>query len=186
MISVGEITTRKGYDFLINSLALMPMDKRPSFTIIANWVNPREQQYLEELASNRRVEINILNKLSTEELCREYNAALLCIYAPIQEPFGLVPLESMSCGTPVVGVAEGGVKETVVDGLNGRLVERDPEIFAQAVMDLLQNPDLLSKYGRQAREYVIENWSWEKSVLRLESYLIEAANKLKLITRSTS
>ncbi len=59
-----------------------------------------------------------------------YNKANLVVYTPYQEPFGLVPLESMSCGTPVVGVNDGGVMETVTNGKTGILTERDTKIFA--------------------------------------------------------
>lgn len=185
VLSVGAIRPNKGFEFIIRSLSIIPQEFRPAIFIIGNHSNSQYANYLDNLAKELFVNLEILTMVSDEELVRTYNTAQMTVYAPIMEPFGLVPLESMSCGTPVVGVAEGGVNETVVDGLNGRLVERDPETFAQVVLDLLQNPDLLSKYGRQARGYVIENWSWEKSVMRLESYLIDAANKSILTTRGT-
>jgi len=176
VLSVGAIRPDKGFEFIIRSLSLIPREDRPAIYIIANHSNSHYANYLENLAKELYVNLEILTMISDEELVKIYNTAQMTVYAPMMEPFGLVPLESMACGTPVVGVAEGGVKETVVDGLNGRLVERDLETFAQAVLELLENPDILSKYGRQARDYVIENWSWEKSVQRLESYLIEAAD----------
>ena len=177
VISVGEMTSRKGFDFLVESIGRIPHANRPILTLVCNWDNQKEKQYIHSLATKNNVTLKILTSLNTEQLAREYNKARVCVYAPVMEPFGLVPLEAMACGVPVIGVAEGGVMETVVDGLNGRLVERDPETFAQAVLQLLESPNLLSKYGQQAREYVIENWSWDKSIQCLESYLIEAVNK---------
>jgi glycosyltransferase involved in cell wall biosynthesis len=177
VLSVGAIRPDKGFEFIIRSLSLIPQEDRPAIYIIANHSNSQYANYLDNLAQELFVNLEIHTMISDEELVKTYNTAQMTVYAPIMEPFGLVPLESMACGTPVVGVAEGGVKETVVDGLNGRLVERDPETFAQVVRESLGNPDLLSKYGRHARRYVIENWSWEKSVQCLESYLIEAADK---------
>ena len=178
VLSVGAIRPNKGFEFIIRSLSLIPQEFRPAIFIIANHSNSQYANYLYNLAKELFVNLEILTMISDEGLVITYNTAQMTVYAPIMEPFGLVPLESMACGTPVVGVAEGGVNETVVNGLNGRLVERDPETFAQVVRELLENPDLLSKYGRQARGYVIENWSWEKSVQRLESFLIESAKSL--------
>ena len=56
------------------------------------------------------------------------------IYMPHNEPFGFAPLEANACGTPVVALAEGGVKETVVTGVNGTLVsDEDPRTVAAAI-----------------------------------------------------
>ena len=74
-----------------------------------------------------------------EGLVQLYNRAMLTVYAPIMEPFGFVPLESMACGTPVVGIREAGVRETVRHAETGFLVDRDPEQFAAAVLALLDD-----------------------------------------------
>jgi glycosyltransferase involved in cell wall biosynthesis len=92
------------------------------------------------------------------------------------EPFGLVPLEAMSCGTPVVGVREGGVQESIIHEHTGLLVKRDPEKFALAVQRLLSDKDLADEYGRNGREHVLKNWTWEQSVDSLEKYLFACAN----------
>jgi len=81
----------------------------------------------------------------------------------------------MACGTPVVGVREGGVRETVVHGETGLLVERDPRLFADAVSSLLRDPERRDDMGRQGVEYVKREWSWERSVATLERRLEEAA-----------
>ena len=53
------------------------------------------------------------------------------------EPLGLAPLEAMSFGLPVVAIKEGGLRETVIDGYNGFLVDRSPEDFSKKIVDLI-------------------------------------------------
>ena len=101
------------------------------------------------------------------------------VYAPISEPFGLSPLEAMACGTPVVGVNEGGVSETVIDGSTGKLVSRKATEFAKAIETLWSDSKLRRAYGSKARKYVKENWTWDKSVSNLENHLI-ACSKLSI------
>jgi glycosyltransferase involved in cell wall biosynthesis len=175
VISVGAMTPRKGFDFLIKSLAEIPLSRRPLLKIASNYGIVEETAYIQHLADEYHVRIQLLTNLDSESLCHEYNKARLCVYSPVMEPFGLVPLEAMACGTPVVGVAEGGVCESIVHEYTGLLTERDTKQFAAAVQELLDDPGRLERYGRQAREYVLENWTWENSTTRLEQYLLQTA-----------
>jgi glycosyltransferase involved in cell wall biosynthesis len=175
VLSVGELTPRKGFDFLVEGLAHIPAGERPALKLICNGEIPAERRHVEGLAAQHGVTLHILFNLDSAQLSREYNRAKLCVYAPVLEPFGLVPLESMACGTPVVGVWEGGVRESVVDGVTGVLVDRDPAEFARAVRELLADGDRRDRYGRQGREHVLENWTWEASVEQLERHLEDVA-----------
>jgi glycosyltransferase involved in cell wall biosynthesis len=174
VLSVGEMSLRKGFDFIIESLAKIPVNQRPPLKLACNSVKPAELEYIQELAGRSHVDVEILYNLNVGKLREYYNRARLCVYTPRKEPFGLVPLEAMACGTPVVGVREGGVVESIVHGQTGLLVERDPDRFAAAVQSLLANPDLVETYGRNAREHVIQNWNWDRSVSLLGSHLKSA------------
>lgn len=175
VLSVGALTPAKGFDFIIKSLALIPTATRPALTVVSNYQERAEQLYLEKLAECSGVSVQFLCMVSDETLVESYNQAQLVVYAPILEPFGLVPLESMACGTPVVAVAEGGVRESVLHEYTGLLVERDPAKFAEAVQYLLANPTLARHYGRNSREHVLRNWTWDRAVDKLESHLTTCA-----------
>jgi len=175
VLSVGALNPRKGFDFLLRSLALLDQARRPPLVIVSNHVNAAEHAYLGDLARELQVPVEMRAMVADAELVQLYNQAALTVYAPVMEPFGLVPLESMACGTPVVGVREGGVRETVVHGETGLLVERDPRLFADAVSSLLRDPERRDDMGRQGVEYVKREWSWERSVATLERRLEEAA-----------
>lgn len=177
VLSVGALTPYKGFDFLIKSLSLISDDKRPLLVIVSNFVDERERDFIEWLASKEGVRIEIKAAIQDEELVKLYNQARLVLYCPIKEPFGLVPLESMACSTPVVGVEEGGVGETVLHEKTGLLTERDPLSFAQATMLLLSDKDLCTKYGRQGRLFVESNWQWDRLLQIPEEYLAHAAQR---------
>lgn len=98
-----------------------------------------------------------------------YNRALMLAFVPVMEPFGLVALEAMACGTPVVGIREGGVRESVVDGRTGRLVDRIPDDVAGAIDALVQHDELRERYGAAAADYVRQEWSWSRCIDRYES-----------------
>lgn len=175
VLSVGALEPRKGFDFLIESLATIPPSERPPLHLACNAVDRNEEAYIRALAKQKEVELHILFDVATPQLAVEYNRARLCVYSPVQEPLGLVPLEAMACGVPVVGVAEGGVSETVRDGETGILVKRDPAAFAEAVRRLLNDPPLLDCYATQSKAYVANQWSWDSSTEALESFLIQTA-----------
>jgi len=74
--------------------------------------------------------------LATSELSTYLIAAPCWSLPPRLEPFGFAPLEANACGFPVVAVAEEGIRGTVVDGVNGLLVEDHPDAIAHAIQRL--------------------------------------------------
>lgn len=176
LLSVGALRPNKGFDFVIRALATLSEACRPPLLLIANADSSDERGYLLRLAVECGVVLLIRTRVSDEELREAYAGAALTVYAPVLEPFGFVPLESMACGTPVVAVREGGVRESVVDGVTGILTDRDPEQFAEAIQYLLSRPDLRQQYGRAGRQHVLDKWTWEASTRRIETALEQAAN----------
>ncbi|MGA5194208.1 glycosyltransferase [Streptomyces exfoliatus] len=79
------------------------------------------------------------------------------------EPFGIVPLEAMACGRPLVASAVGGQLDSVADGVNGRLVPPgNAPLLAATVRQLLADPALRSEYGRAGRRRVLERFTWAR------------------------
>lgn len=176
LLSVGSLTPLKGFDFLVEALAELPADQRLPLMIASNFQNPPERAYLEQLARHKQVDLRFAGSVSDDELVALYNRALLTVYAPLREPFGLVPLESMACATPVVAVSEGGTVETILHEQTGLLVERDPRLFAAAVQRLLADPGLAAAFGQAGRRHVELHWTWDKAAQTVEQHLAIAAN----------
>lgn len=176
VLSVGTIAPSKGYDLLIEGIARLPLHSRPPLVIISNQDEPRERQYLERLAAQVGVQLKIQGIISDPgELSKWYSRCTVTGYTPILEPLGLVPLEAAACEAPVIGVREGGVRETIVDGRTGLLIERDPEALAAALNDLLPNPGRRAEMGRQGRRHVQQHWTWDSTIAHVECGLSTAA-----------
>ncbi len=123
------------------------------------------------------VDFSSKQRLSDEQLAAEYSASLVTLCISFNEPFGLVPLESMACGTPVLAVNEGGYKETVINAKTGWLLPRNPKKFAARLTQLIKCPELINKMGENGRKHVIENFTWAKHNSIVESALCHLASQ---------
>jgi glycosyltransferase involved in cell wall biosynthesis len=166
---------QKGYDFLIRSLSMIDAGIRPSLLIASNMTDAAWEAHLHQLASKLGVELSIKKCISDRDLVHLYNSARLFVYAPYLEPFGLAPLEAMACGTPVVAVKEGGVRESVLHNETGILTERDEEAFALATTELLRDDAQRERLAYRGLEVVQSFWTWTHAAQRLELHLSRAA-----------
>ncbi len=174
VLSVGALEVHKGYEFLVRALAAMPADVRPELTIVGGAGHPGTPRRLRSLARRLGVRLDIRADVSDEELARLYRTRALFLFGAIQEPFGMVLLEAMAYGLPVVAVAEGGVPECLAHEATGLLTPRDPRLFAAAVERLLGDTDLWRSCRAGARETALR-WSWERSGEALEAGLASLA-----------
>lgn len=166
ILVVGSLTDAKAPEFIVRSVATMPSKIKIKY--IYNFDQGRGTRRLEDLARSLGVHIEFINLVSDMDLVKSYNSAMLVAFATILEPMGFVPLEAMACETPVVGVAEGGIRETVQDGQTGFLTERDPVEFGRAIQTMLDDQALCSRMGAAGREYVLQNRTWEQAYALLE------------------
>jgi glycosyltransferase involved in cell wall biosynthesis len=173
VVGVGTFYHGKDIKFVIEALANVSRPI-PLLRWIGNIVDSEYLVELKKLADSRHVPFEPILRMAPDEIVDPLNRATMMVYAPRLEPFGLAPLEAMACGLPVVAVAEGGVRETVVDGVNGLLVEHDPRAMARAIERLRDNPDYARQLGENGRRLVMEKWTWSAAIDRLEARFAEA------------
>lgn len=177
VLSVGTFTPEKGHGFLVDSLALIDSEIRPKLKVVSNSNYPPWKEYLEKHAKELRVELEILSLIDDKELAVLYNQAEVVVYSPYLEPFGLVPLESMACGTPVVAVKEGGVRETVIHKKTGLLIDRDEELFGEAITSMLSKDYKRYDMGKNAVRTVENYWTNDHAGERLIEHFNRVINK---------
>ena len=175
IIGVGSLDPIKHIDLAINAVALLP-EPRPPLVWIANSGSETYRNEMTELARLLKVDLRIEMAISDEELVKKLNKAALLLSTSRLEPFGFAPLEANACGLPVVGIAEGGIRETIQDGVNGFLVNPEPESLARAAQSLLHDLGLAKRLGETAADYVQREWHVEESVSRLERVLLQVSS----------
>ncbi|MCE5238383.1 glycosyltransferase family 4 protein [bacterium] len=174
VLSVGGFYGVKGFRFIIRALGRLPADRRPPLVLAGDREAPGEAEQLHALAREHGVALTTHVNVTDEALRSLYRRTRLFLYAPYVEPLGLTPLEAMACGTAVLGVREGGVRETVIEGVNGRLADRDEGQYAAVLQEMLAAPEELQRLGEQGMAGVRDRWTWERSVQELLGFFDEA------------
>ena len=176
VIGLGTFSPEKRLDLVIEALALLP-EPRPALAWVGNASYGGCLEAMTALAVARGVPFTPHLRIPDEQVVELLNRAAALIYAPRLEPFGLAPIEAGACGLSVVAVAEGGVRETVIDGENGMLVHSSPRAIADAVAALLGDPALARRLGAGGRAHAERRWSLEASTDRIEAALLRAAGQ---------
>ena len=140
--------------------------------IVAGAVDASTRDYMTSL--RRRAEgddaISFVENPSDAELRGLYARSYALLFPPLNEDWGVVPLEAMAHGKPVLAVNCGGPAESVVDGETGYLLEPTPAAFARAMASLAAPSGLAERLGRQAAERA-KRFSWDRFVKRLDDYV---------------
>ena len=183
ILQLGRMVPRKGVDNVIQALARLQERHEISARLVVvggeadepDPLSTPEIGRLQEIAEAEGVadQVSFVGRKGREMLRLYYSAADVFVTTPWYEPFGITPLESMACATPVIGARVGGIKTTVKDGETGYLVPpRDPDALAERLAHLFRNPELIELLGARGKQHVRENYTW-KQVTRALADLYE-------------
>ncbi|GAA3403667.1 glycosyltransferase [Pseudarthrobacter polychromogenes] len=179
ILSVGRLVPRKGVDLVIRSL---PYLRESGFEDVELLIvggggdsgvldaDPEVRRLL-DLAAELGVadQVRLQGQVSRGEMPGIFRSADAVVCAPWYEPFGIVPLEAMACGVPVVAAAVGGLRDTVVDhGTGLHVPPRDPEAIASALAMLLRNPSLRTELGNAGKVRARTRYSWDRVAAETE------------------
>ena len=164
VVFVGRITRQKGVPDLLRAAASFHPDAQ--LVLCAGAPDtPEIGQEVRDLVTALQAErtgvIWIEQMLPPEQLRQILSAATVFVCPSVYEPFGLVNLEAMACGTAVVGTAVGGIPEIIVAEETGLLVPpSDPGAMADAVNRLVRDPELAARMGAAGRTRVEDHFTW--------------------------
>ena len=184
LLIVGRLVPRKGTDIALAALARIPdaelvvVGGPPAELLAAD----SEAERLEALAERYGVadRFRMVGAMARRQMPEVLRSADVVLCPARYEPFGIVPLEAMACGVPVVASAVGGQLDTVVDGQTGRLVpEGDPEALTRAVTEILGSPDARAAMGRAGRRRVLEHYGWDRVAEQTEAVYQELEDQTR-------
>jgi starch synthase len=182
VIWLGRVTAQKGISHLLDMAEFI--DPAAQLVLLAG--TPDTAEIGAEMTGRaralaaRRAGVHWIDAVLTRpEIIQLLSHSTVFVCPSVYEPFGLINLEAMACGLPVVATAVGGIPEVVVDGSTGFLVEVASggkglgAALAERVNEVLKNPALATKMGTAGRKRVVEEFSW-KSVAERTMELYES------------
>lgn len=171
LLSVGALWPFKGHDSAIGAAALLPPGSRPPLVIAADREFPGYGRRLTRLAASLGVDLAIRRNVSDTELLSLYRNALAVLCFQKNEPYGLVPLEAMACGRPVIARNSGGLADNVFHRQNGLLVDGSEARAAEAITLLVSDRELAESLGARGRDFVISHRTPSDCAARLADLL---------------
>jgi alpha-maltose-1-phosphate synthase len=162
VLFVGRISEQKGIFPLLEAARALPEDV--SLVLCASSPDTPELLARLEAAVAGRPRVRWINAmLPVADVVELYSHAAVFVCPSIYEPFGLINLEAMACGTPVVATRVGGIPEVVVDGETGWLVPPgDEAALAQALRGALADQARARRMGEAGRRRVEAHFSWDR------------------------
>lgn len=167
ILSVGRLVPMKRVDLLIKAMAHVKTPVRCKI-VGEGAERPKLEKLIEDL--NLKGKIELTGWASPQQLIELYANCLCSFYAPVDEDYGLVTLESFKSAKPVMTTQDaGGVLEFVKHDHNGCVLPENPETFAKAIDTLYLNRELAASMGTAGLKSV-EHINWANCIKRLEEY----------------
>lgn len=175
IVTAGNLTNTKGFDDLIRAMALLsPAYDDVRLALVGD--GPERSQ-LRSIARELHVKDRVVfyGKQPPERLFRLMAAGDAFVLPSWREGFGIVYLEAMALGRPVVGCRGQGISDVIEDGVNGLLVDlRNPDGLAMALRRLLDDPAAAREMGERAAALVREKYTWDASAAKVHEVYREA------------
>lgn len=178
IVYAGQIVRGKGVDVLLEALSLV---ETPFECVLLGGGSHR--RVCERLARRLKLldRVRFAGFVPQERIKDFYQDATMAVLSSVwPEPFGAAGLEAMRCGLPVVAFDAGGIREWLIDGVNGFLVPwMDRVCFAARVETLLHDKALARQMGERAREFVAEQFDFANYIDELETLFAEVMEETR-------
>ncbi len=160
----SRIVVNKRQDYVVDAFRHFAKRSKKNYKLIMAGPVSRDPEHrayadkLRKLSAGYRIEIR--TDISDRELISLYSRCSAVVYAPINEDFGLVPLEGMASSKPVIAVNEGGPREVILDGKTGFLVN-SPAEMADRMQFIAEHQSAATKMGKDGRKLATTRYTWD-------------------------
>jgi len=154
ILCVGSVNKLKNQKYILELISKIDKTKKPKVVIIGNGGDSRYINEMYKYAKKNDIDLVIKKNISDKEVVREYKKSKIFCYAPINEPFGIVLIEAMRSGLPIIVSDVGGGYNEVVSPLNGLILSPNNELeWSVAIEKLLGDKKLWKKYSQYNYRY---------------------------------
>ncbi len=171
LLYVGRVAFEKNIAFLFEMVKVLA-ERLPNVLLVVAGEGPAESA-LRQLAVTLKIEDNVqfigyLDRSTELNAC--YKSADVFVFSSKSETQGLVLLEAMAQGTPVVGIAELGTASILVEGQGAMIAPEDAQVFSDKVASLIEDRTKRDLLSRKAKDYVFSMWSAEVQAQRMAKF----------------
>jgi glycosyltransferase involved in cell wall biosynthesis len=190
LVFAGALVPLKGIDTLLQAFQQVKAHIHDAELVICGSADlyGRQPYQWDESILPSDGSVQFRGKLSQSELAREFSQAALVIVPSSAkrcfEGFGMVSVEAQACACPVVVSDNGGLPETVLEGVTGRVCPADnPDALARLMVELLSAPEHLRSMGEAAARHIRQNFMWEHTLQPLARLVEQEARGHSLASR---
>lgn len=177
-LTAGRIMWQKHIELAIDALRLALVERKEASLVIAGAVDVKSEPYFAELRSQAEgLPVTFERDPTDERLLELYRSATALVFTPRNEDWGMVPLEAMAGGLPVLAIDAGGPRESILDGRTGWLLPDDAATFARRMVEVLTMHPATLAVMRDAARTRASAFAWEPFVARLDDVLEDAARE---------
>jgi D-inositol-3-phosphate glycosyltransferase len=182
VVVAARLQPLKGLDLAIEAIAAVPAQLRPDL-VVSGDASADFEGYVDELSALARLRgvdasVHFIGPQSRQALAELLRQALVVLIPSHSETYGLVALEAAASRVPVIAAASGGLREAVVDGVTGIVLDsRDPEAWAEAIVRLVSQGDSATALAQNARVRA-ERLSWSSSAEQLQTVYARLVSSL--------
>ncbi len=171
LLYVGRVAYEKNIPFLFRMTKILA-ERYPNVLLVVAGEGPAERS-LHQLTITLKIQDNVqfigyLDRNTALNDC--YKSADVFVFSSKSETQGLVLLEAMAQGTPVVAIAELGTASILIEGEGALIAPENEEVFADKVARLIENRQERDSLGQRARAYVIKKWTAEVQAIRMVDF----------------
>jgi glycosyltransferase involved in cell wall biosynthesis len=175
----SRIAPEKNFEMAIEAFRKFKKEHRSKWKLVIAGSLDRDRAehvaYYEKIKSMLGSDGEVMLDVPSEKITELYSNCLCVLYTPVNEDYGLIPLEAFASSKPCIAINEGGPKELVRKGV-GYLVNNAEEM-AEKMNYLSEHVDEAEEMGRAARKYVEREFSWDKFLNRFEEVCLELSKK---------